>query len=79
MYNEGQIFTREAFILELALLVSCHITEWSMSMNQVELDRHHELAAFLRSRRARVSPEQVGLPRGTRSGPRAYDGEKCEP
>src|SRR6266700_7303721 len=35
-------------------------------MNQVELDRHHELAAFLRSRRARVSPEKVGLPGGTR-------------
>src|SRR5436305_3290 len=32
----------------------------------MELDRHHELAEFLRSRRARVSPEQVGLPRGTR-------------
>jgi transcriptional regulator with XRE-family HTH domain len=37
-----------------------------MPMNQLELDRHHELAAFLRSRRARVSPEQVGLPGGTR-------------
>src|SRR3954447_24556638 len=37
-----------------------------MVMNQLELDRHHELAAFLRSRRARLSPEQVGLPRGTR-------------
>jgi transcriptional regulator with XRE-family HTH domain len=35
-------------------------------MNQLELDRHHELAAFLRNRRARISPEQVGLPRGTR-------------
>lgn len=35
-------------------------------MNQLELDRHHELAEFLRSRRARLSPEQVGLPRGTR-------------
>ncbi|MEP7288748.1 MAG: helix-turn-helix transcriptional regulator [Chloroflexota bacterium] len=35
-------------------------------MNQLELDRHQELAAFLRSRRARLSPEQVGLPRGTR-------------
>src|SRR5690349_11958123 len=35
-------------------------------MNQLELDRHHELAAFLRSRRARVSPEQVGLLRGMR-------------
>jgi transcriptional regulator with XRE-family HTH domain len=35
-------------------------------MNQLELDRHHELAEFLRSRRARVSPEQVGLPGGTR-------------
>jgi len=35
-------------------------------MNQLELDRHHELAAFLRSRRARLSPEQVGLPRGLR-------------
>ena len=37
-----------------------------MTMNQVELDRHHELAEFLRSRRARLSPEQVGLPRGNR-------------
>lgn len=37
-----------------------------MSMHQLELDRHHELAAFLRNRRARLSPEQVGLPRGTR-------------
>ena len=35
-------------------------------MNQLELDRHHELAEFLRSRRARLAPEQVGLPRGTR-------------
>jgi transcriptional regulator with XRE-family HTH domain len=35
-------------------------------MNQLELDRHHELAAFLRSRRARLSPELVGLPRGQR-------------
>jgi|SRR5579859_64761 len=35
-------------------------------MNQLERDRQHELAEFLRSRRARVSPEQVGLPRGTR-------------
>src|SRR6266849_432625 len=32
----------------------------------LELDRRHELAAFLRSRRARLSPEQAGLPRGTR-------------
>src|SRR3954454_21266784 len=37
-----------------------------MPMNQLELDRHHELATILRSRRARLSPEQVGLPRGTR-------------
>ncbi|POX64093.1 DNA-binding protein [Streptomyces sp. Ru62] len=28
--------------------------------------RRHELAAFLRSRRERITPEQVGLPRGTR-------------
>ena len=35
-------------------------------MNQLELDRHYELAEFLRSRRARLSPEQVGLPGGTR-------------
>ena len=35
-------------------------------MNQLDLDRHHELADFLRSRRARLSPEEVGLPRGTR-------------
>jgi transcriptional regulator with XRE-family HTH domain len=37
-----------------------------VSINQLELDRHHELAEFLRSRRARLSPEQVGVPRGTR-------------
>ncbi len=37
-----------------------------MAMNQLELDRHRELAAFLRSRRARIVPEQVGLPRGMR-------------
>jgi transcriptional regulator with XRE-family HTH domain len=37
-----------------------------MSLHQLELDRHHELATFLRSRRARLSPEQAGLPRGTR-------------
>jgi transcriptional regulator with XRE-family HTH domain len=37
-----------------------------MAVNQLEWDRHHELAEFLRSRRARLSPEQVGLPRGTR-------------
>ena len=37
-----------------------------MSMKQLELNRHHELAEFLRSRRARVSPEQVGLPGGGR-------------
>ncbi|BCL82230.1 transcriptional regulator [Ktedonobacteria bacterium brp13] len=37
-----------------------------MSMHQLKLDRHHELAAFLRNRRARILPEQVGLPRGTR-------------
>jgi len=46
-----------------------------VALNQLELDtpagralvnRHHELAEFLRSRRARLSPEQVGLPRGTR-------------
>ncbi|HEX5692707.1 MAG TPA: helix-turn-helix domain-containing protein, partial [Roseiflexaceae bacterium] len=35
-------------------------------MDQQELDRHHELANFLRSRRARVLPEHVGLPNGTR-------------
>ena len=37
-----------------------------MAINQVELDRHQELAEFLRSRRARLAPEQVGLSRGTR-------------
>lgn len=35
-----------------------------MSINQ--LGRHHELAAFLRSCRARLSPELVGLPGGQR-------------
>lgn len=37
-----------------------------MSVNQLDLDRHHELSAFLRSRRARLLPQQVGLPSGTR-------------
>jgi len=37
-----------------------------MAESHVEANRHHELAAFLRSRRARLSPEQVGLPKGTR-------------
>ena len=37
-----------------------------MPINQLKVDRRHELAEFLRSRRARLSPEQVGLPRGTR-------------
>lgn len=37
-----------------------------MPINQWKLDRRHELAEFLRSRRARLSPEQAGLPRGTR-------------
>jgi hypothetical protein len=30
VYNEGQVLTREVFILELALLVSGHMTERSM-------------------------------------------------
>ena len=37
-----------------------------MAINQLELDRHQELAEFLRSRRARLSPEAVGLSRGMR-------------
>src|SRR5215471_14619606 len=37
-----------------------------MAINQLEVDRHQELAEFLRSRRARLSPEQAGLSRGTR-------------
>lgn len=37
-----------------------------MPINQVALDRHRELAEFLRSRRARLAPEEVGLPRGIR-------------
>lgn len=37
-----------------------------MAANQLELDRRHELADFLRSRRARLQPEQVGLARGIR-------------
>ena len=35
-------------------------------MNSLELDRQHELAEFLRNRRARVSPEQAGFLGGTR-------------
>src|SRR5882757_8960469 len=49
--------------LELRLFLS---GECRVSVNQLELDRQHELAEFLRSRRARLSPEQVGLPRGAR-------------
>ena len=37
-----------------------------LEQNQLELERQHELAEFLRSRRARLAPEQVGLPRGIR-------------
>lgn len=37
-----------------------------MPMNQLKSNRHHELAEFLRSRRARLSPEQMGLPEGNR-------------
>lgn len=37
-----------------------------MPVNPVELNRQQELAAFLRNRRARLAPEQAGLPRGTR-------------
>lgn len=37
-----------------------------MPVNQLEADRRQELAEFLRSRRARLSPEEFGLPRGTR-------------
>lgn len=37
-----------------------------MAINQLELDRHHELAGFLRSRRERLRPEHVGLPSGAR-------------
>ncbi|MFF0474485.1 helix-turn-helix domain-containing protein [Streptomyces sp. NPDC004284] len=38
-----------------------------MAMSAPEQDvRRHELAAFLRSRRERITPEEVGLPRGRR-------------
>src|SRR5258708_19789811 len=37
-----------------------------MAINQLELDRHQELGEFLRRRRARLSPEEVGLSRGMR-------------
>jgi len=40
--------------------------ECAVPTDQLELDRRHELAEFLRSRRARIAPEQAGLPRGTR-------------
>lgn len=38
----------------------------AVKMNQQELERRHELGEFLRSRRERVTPESVGLARGTR-------------
>ena len=37
-----------------------------MSMSQLATDRRQELTEFLRSRRARLSPEGVGFPRGNR-------------
>ncbi len=37
-----------------------------MPTNSLALNRHHELAAFLRSRRARLSPERMGFSRGNR-------------
>jgi transcriptional regulator with XRE-family HTH domain len=37
-----------------------------MAISPAELDRHQELAEFLRSRRARLAPEQAGLARGAR-------------
>jgi transcriptional regulator with XRE-family HTH domain len=37
-----------------------------VAIQHVEQGRNHELAAFLRSRRARLAPEQVGLPHGIR-------------
>ncbi|WP_225803556.1 helix-turn-helix domain-containing protein [Streptomyces sp. NK15101] len=43
------------------------MTVMAMSGPASETDvRRHELAAFLRSRRERITPEQVGLPRGRR-------------
>jgi PAS domain-containing protein len=35
-------------------------------MEHLNFDRHHELALFLRSRRERISPEEAGIPRGSR-------------
>lgn len=37
-----------------------------MAINQLGLDRHRELAEFLRSHRAHLAPEKVGLSRGIR-------------
>ena len=37
-----------------------------MSADPLEMKRLHELGEFLRSRRARISPEQAGLPHGAR-------------
>jgi transcriptional regulator with XRE-family HTH domain len=37
-----------------------------MATDHLAIDRRHELATFLRSRRERVLPEHVGLPSGTR-------------
>src|SRR5690242_11237398 len=39
---------------------------YCVAVNHLESERHHELAEFLRSRRARLSPEQAGFPRGAR-------------
>ncbi|KAB8144480.1 helix-turn-helix domain-containing protein [Chloroflexia bacterium SDU3-3] len=37
-----------------------------MAIQSLDLERQHELATFLRSRRARVAPEQAGFARGLR-------------
>ncbi|WFA18244.1 XRE family transcriptional regulator [Paenibacillus mucilaginosus] len=34
--------------------------------NLLNIDRHHELGSFLRKRRERISPEEIGIPRGSR-------------
>ncbi|WP_248928673.1 helix-turn-helix transcriptional regulator [Paenibacillus hamazuiensis] len=44
-------------------------------MSKIQPDRYSELAQFLRNRRARLSPKQLGLPEGRRRTPGLRRGE----
>src|SRR5205823_1667571 len=70
VYTERDTRTRRVFILGVRLLRSRderRTKERGRTMGREQEDqRLQELADFLRTRRARLEPEDVGLPRGSR-------------